>query len=401
MSRPKTWIESPGTVLVIHNYYQLRGGEDVGYETETSAMRSLGWNVHTLDVTNKDLDKVSPIKMSLNTLWNKEAAERVRQKIKEIGADVVHVNNFFPSLSPSIHWAAKKSGAAVVQTLHNFRLGCLNGAFYRDGATCLDCLGKAPIPGIIHKCYRDSLPASATVFGMLEIHRALGTWDKAVDAFIALTDTSRELLIRVGLPASRLHTKPGMLYPDYGVGTGDGGFCLFVGRFTVEKGVATLLQAWASDSELPDLVLVGSGPLEDKVREAAGTDSRIRLMGHMPKAEVIELMKHASMLVFPSQWMENCPAVLSESMSVGTPVVASSLGSTHDILSTGEHAHFFDAGDPKALAEAVSVAISSGQMAEIARISARRRFEAQFAPASNLAKLATIYDAALDASGRR
>jgi len=394
------WATKPGTVLAVHTYYQQRGGEDTVFDTEMEAMRNFGWDVHKLDASNFDLDQMSGAQKALGAMWSKSSAEKVRREIERVKPSIVHIHNFFPTLSPSVHWAAKEAGAAVVQTLHNFRLGCLNGAFFREGKMCTDCLGKPPVLGVIRRCYRDSLGASATVFGMLELHRARGTWHKAVDGFIALTGSARDRLIEVGIPADKLHLKPNMVYPDLPLGDGAGRYCLYVGRLTVEKGIPALMRAWESSPHLPELVVAGTGPLEPLVREAADRCANIRYVGLQPKAEVVKLMQAAGVLVFPSEWFENCPMVVLESLCVGTPVISSNLLTVKDLLSDGPHAHFFEPGKPDSIASTIANAIQSGVMAPGPRASARRRYEAAFEPKSNLAQLAEIYDASLLAASR-
>ena len=395
MDRRASWCDDPGRVLVVHHYYQLRGGEDIGFEVEVEAMRSIGWNVDTLFVENAHLGDNVGAKGAVNAIWSKSSAKLVHDAVQEYKPEIVHVHNFVPILSPSIHWAARRSGTAVVQTLHNFRLGCLSGSFFRDGDSCSDCLGKSPILGVQRRCYRNSLGASSVLFTMIELHRALGTWDKAVDAFIALTPSSRDLLVRMGIKEALIHVKPGMLYPDLGVGVGSGGYCLFVGRLTEEKGIQTLLNAWKRHEYLPTLIIVGNGPLESVVRNAAADDHRIQMVGHKSKRDVIGYMKGARVLIFPSEWFENCPMVVVESIAAGTPVVASDLGSVRDLLGRGAHSIFFEPGNSASLAHSVASYLDSDAQYNLSRISARARYEQQFSSSSNLERLGEIYDSAI------
>jgi len=390
----RKWIESPGTVLVAHNYYQLRGGEDVTFETEVSAMRRLGWDVYTIECSNHEVDDSSKLKVAVQTTWNASMAARLQRKIEEVKPSILHVHNFFPVMSPSIHWTAKRNGVAVVQTLHNFRLGCIGGTLFRDGHICTDCIGKLPIKGVMHKCYRDSIAGSTVVFGMLAAHRMLRTWQSKVDVFVCQTESFRSQISQCGLPANKLKVRPAMLAPDPGIGDGTGDYCLFVGRFSPEKGLLSLLKAWELDPGLPALVLVGSGPLELEVKDLANRDPRIRTTGQLQKEEVFKLLKDAKALVFPSEWFETFGLVLLEAIACGTPVATSDVGTPHDILGDGPHVEYFERGNPASIAAAIQRLIGDSDSTGARRKSARSLFEERFEESKSMASLAEIYDEA-------
>ena len=133
----------------------------------------------------------------------------------------------------------------MVQTLHNYRLSCPAGIFYRDGRVCEDCLGKAVAwPGVLHGCYRGSRAGTAAVAAMLAGHRLFGTWRRKVDLYIALNEFMRKKAIAGGLPAERIVIKPNFVGHDPGVGEGRGGFALFVAPAQSREGRAELLAAW-------------------------------------------------------------------------------------------------------------------------------------------------------------
>src|SRR5206468_2050887 len=172
-------------------------------------------------------------------------------------------------MSPAAYYAARAEGAAVVQTLHNYRLLCPSATFFREGRVCEDCLGKfAPWPGVVHACYRNSIRASAAVAAMITIHGAAHTWERSVDRYIALTQFSRGKFIAGGLPADRICVKPNFVSPDPGPGAGRGGYALFVGTLVEGKGVLTMLRAWERLPRNLELKLIGDGPLADDVQRS-------------------------------------------------------------------------------------------------------------------------------------
>jgi len=153
----------------------------------------------------------------------------------------------------------------VVQSLRNYRLLCPGALFYRNGKVCEDCLHQAvPVSGMVHGCYRGSVPATATVVTMLTIHRAVRTWERAIDLYVALTDFARKKFIEGGFPPEKIVVKPNFVHPDPGPGTGKGGYAVFLGRLSPEKGVATMLRAWETLGAKLPLKIIGAGPFRGK-----------------------------------------------------------------------------------------------------------------------------------------
>jgi glycosyltransferase involved in cell wall biosynthesis len=279
----------------------------------------------------------------------------------------------------------------VVQTLHNFRLLCPGALLLRDGRACTDCLGKLPLPAVRHACYRGSRPATAAVAAMLAAHRAMGTWSAAVDRYVALTPFARDLFVRGGLPEEKIAVVPNFLADDPGMGAGGGGYALFVGRLSPEKGVGTLLEAWTRhDPGLP-LVIAGDGPLGDAVAEAARVSPAIRWLGRQERPAVLDLMHAADALVLPSLWSENLPLTLVEAYACGTPVVASDHGAMRGLVEDGETGRRFTPEDPAALAASVRAVTGSRAANERLRRAARARFQRLYTAEAHHGLLLELY----------
>ncbi len=333
------------------------------------------------------------------TVWNRSAAARLRDAVRSHRADIVHFHNTFPLMSPAVYYAARREGAAVVQTLHNFRLLCPGANFYRGGKVCEDCLGKSlPLAGIKHKCYRDSTAATAATAGMLSVHRVIGTWANAVDAYITPTRFARDKFIAGGLPADKLFVKPNFVHPDPGVAAGGGGYAIYVGRLSHEKGLDTLLAGWDSlGGEVP-LKIVGDGPLADDVKAAVARNSSIKWLGRRGLDEVYNLIGDADLLIMPSNCYETFGRVAAEAYAKGTPVIASDHGAPADIVDHGRTGLRFKPGDGADLAAKVRLALSDrGKLAEM-RHAARNEFEAKYTGGRNHEMMMAIYEKARTAS---
>lgn len=387
---------APWRVVTVHEYYREPGGEDVVFEAESTLLESYGHPVVRHVLRNDEVDRYRAPALAVKTVWNWSAARALETVIRQHRADVVHFHNTFPLLSPAAYRAAREAGAAVVHTLHNYRLVCPSATLFRDGARCTECVGRAPLPAVVHGCYRDSRLASAVTAAMLTVHRGAGTWGKSVDSYVALSRAGKEIFVQGGLPEDKVTIKPNFLEADPGEGSHGGGFALFVGRLSPEKGVATLVKAWQALGEsAPPLRIAGAGPLAAAVRGVLPRNANH--LGRLEKSEIFLAMKDAAFLVVPSEWPEPFGLVAIEAFATGLPVIASRTGALPEIVRHGSTGLLVDPGDPLALANAVRWACRNP--AELARMgrAARAEYRARYTPEANYRMLWRIYEDALRA----
>lgn len=374
-------------ILVAHNAYQQRGGEDMVVEAEVALLRSAGHEVDLLMRHNDEIASMPRASTAMQTLWSTRTSAELRAKFAARMPDIVHVHNTFPLLSPSLYWACAAAGIPVVQTLHNFRLACPQAMFLRDGKVCEDCLGKVPLAAVRHGCYRGSRAQSGVLAGMLLLHRGLGTWHTKVARFIALNCFCRDKFIQAGLPAERIVVKPNFVEASKIADMPRAGF-LFVGRLSPEKGIATLAHALQLLGGSSRLVVAGAGPQAESL---AGMP-RIDLLGAVPLPKVQALMAQATALVLPSIWYEAMPRTLVEAMAAGLPVIASRIGALAELVREYDTGLLFTPGDAADLARVLAWA--EAHPLEMARMSqqARCEYKAHYTPEHNLAQLLAIYD---------
>jgi len=333
-------------ILVLHNRYQYAGGEDSSTVAEINILSEFGHQVTLFEKHNNDIKEYSTVEkvnLFFKTAWNPQEYSKARSRLQEIQPDLLHVQNFFPLFSPSIHFAAKSLNIPTIQHLRNFRLGCLNSYLFRNGKICEACVGQNPWRGVIHRCYRNSIPGSLAVWNMLSYNRWRKTWEREVDAFITPSQFAANKLIEIGIPADRLYIKPNVT-PDPLADQTIPSFpqqptFLFIGRLSPEKGVMTLLKAWEKLAEPQwQLKIVGDGQqqevLEQFVQEKALTN--IDFLGYQPKAQVIEQIKQATAIVVPSQWYETFGRVVIEAFACGRPVLISNLGALAELVQDQE-----------------------------------------------------------------
>ena len=132
-----------------------------------------------------------------------------------------------------------------------------------------------------------------------------------------------------------------------------GVFFLYVGRLTEEKGIPLLIRAWTEHDALPPLRIVGDRRLAPLVARVSADQPNIEFLGRVPRPAVLDLMRAARALVFPSEWYEGFPVTLVESFACGLPVIASRLGAMAEIVVDGTTGLLFEPGDAEDLAKQV------------------------------------------------
>lgn len=344
---------------------------------------------------NDDVADMGKLLLAASTVWNRSSARKLGDAVRANRIDLVHFHNTFPLMSPAAYYAAHSAGAAIVQTLHNFRLLCPGANFFREGKVCEKCLGKSiPLAGIKHKCYRDNRGASAATAAMLSVHRLIGTWSSVVDAYITPTNFARDKFIAGGLPADRIFAKPNFVEPDPGLregSTSDGSdYAIFVGRLSHEKGLDVLLEAW-KDKSLPPLKIVGDGPLADQVKAAVASNPSIEWLGRKPMEEVFDFIGRAAVLVFPSECYETFGRTAVEAFACGIPVVASGHGAPGDVVDHGRTGLHFKPSDALDLAAKVKQLLGDRELRARMRDEVRREYLAKYTGEKNYAALMSVY----------
>jgi glycosyltransferase involved in cell wall biosynthesis len=390
-------------VLMVHNFYgsSAPSGENLVFEAEKNLLRAHGHDVAEFTRHSDEIraqGAIGAVRGAVATPWNPWMARAVRRMVERFRPDVVHVHNTFPLLSPGIFRAIGHRAARIL-TLHNYRLFCPAAIPMRDGRVCTDCLERRSAwPAMRHGCYRGSGLATLPLAVNVELHRALGTWTRQVDGFIALSDFQRSMLTASGLPDAKVHVKPNFYpgrpavlpWPERAP------YVVFAGRLGREKGVETLLRAWRLwGPQAPELRLAGDGELRpDLERMAEGFP--VRFLGQVPGAEAQAQIAGAWLLVLPSECFEGFPMVVREAFAFGTPVAVSDLGPLPSIVQEGVSGVMFPAASAEALLKKVRAAWETPGLLPRLGQGARAEFEEKYTEAANYQMLMSIYEAALE-----
>ncbi|GAB2583522.1 glycosyltransferase family 4 protein [Kribbella endophytica] len=380
-------------VAMLHNRYRSGqpSGENTVVDQTADFLRSSG---HVVDIYEQHSDSIAQMPgkdralLPLRSIWSFSAARDLTLRLQEKRPDIVHVHNTFPLWSPSVLRAARRAGLPVVATLHNFRLMCANAVLQRDGGPCESCVGKIPWRGVVHACYRESTVQSLPLVAGITAHQALHTWQRHVTTLIAPSEFVRSRYVAGGFAPEKIVVKPHAVPSTGQVRTGAGEAVVFVGRLTEDKGFADLLDAW--EPSLGQLVVVGDGPLRAAAEARAAVDPSVRVLGALPWAESMAVVRTARAVVVPARSYETFGLVVVEAFAHGVPVVASRIGALTELVDDGETGVLAEPGDPESLRKALRL-ITDPACSVTCGERARQVYLERFTPERDLAATERIY----------
>lgn len=389
-------------ILQVHcRYSNAPGGEEIALEEERGLLQASGHTVDQYFADNKTLlgqSAVGRVTAAARSLWNPASFRDVASAIRASRPDVVHVHNTFAVLSPSVLWAAHACGVPCVLTLHNYRLLCGASILLRDGSPCVECVGRFPYAAVQHHCVsKESHALVLSIAASNWLHGLLGTFQSRVDGIIVMTEFQREMMVRGGLPADRIHVKPNSIADPGSSASGERRKqLLYIGMVSEAKGVDLLLAAWDRiDHRGYSLCIVGSGPSADELRSRHAEMKDLHWRGRLGREESLQEVAGSEWVVVPSRWYEVFPMVVVEALASGTPVIASDHGSLRSILSSGKDALLFSPGDQNALAAALERAMTMGAEYQGFSTAARQHYVSRYSPARSYEALMAVYEAAL------
>jgi glycosyltransferase involved in cell wall biosynthesis len=387
-------------IILVHCHYQQPGGEDVVFEQERKLLERAGHQVVVYERSNFEADSYPGVKRLVliqKAIWNDASRKDFAELLRTEKPDLVHVHNTWIMISPSIYSACREAGVPVVQTLHNYRLLCPVGTFFRDGKVCEECLDHTLWRSIRNGCYRDSRADTAAVGVMLAVHRARHTWERDVTSYVVLTEFARKKFLQGGLPAQKIFVKPNFVDPDPLPRQGKGDYAIFAGRLSPERRVSTLLDAWALLRTRIPLKIVGGGEHRDHLAQKASWNhlDMVEFTGLLPHDRTVETIKGARFLIFSSEWYETFGLTMIEAFACGVPVICSRMGAMKEIVEDGRTGLHFAPGDSQDLAEKVEWALNHPERMHEMGKEARREYERKYTAEKNYPRLMEIYQHAI------
>ncbi|PID96383.1 MAG: glycosyl transferase [Actinomycetales bacterium] len=392
-------------VLVVHGRYRsgAPSGENRVVDIESAALMESGHDVVTYTTNSDDIAGWSlPRKamVPIHSIRNPRSRSELRKLLRSERPHVVHVHNTFPMISATALQACADERVPVVITLHNYKLLCASGDFFRRGKPCHDCAGGSPWPGLRHGCYRGSRLATAPVTASLLVNRSL--WRENVAAYMFISAAQRDLLMPgLNLPVDRVFVKHNLIpLIPLNVNRTRRNQIAYVGRLDPAKGLPLLMESWdlfcaqEPHSELR-LVIAGGGPMEREVAEWGAGRPRVDVLGLISSADVASLLGTSLAVVVPSQWEETFGLVIVEAMAAGTAVIAAGHGAFPELVRDGTDGKLFTPGSPGALAAVMRDAAENPQLFQQMGRAAEAAYQDRFDAQGNLRQLLSIYDFAV------
>lgn len=331
-------------ILIVHNYYQIPGGEDTVVHNEKLLLESNGHEVILYTRDNDEIKEMSLVcKMILpfSSLFSLRTYKEISSIINDNNIDIIHVHNTLNLISPSVYYAALKLKKPVVQTIHNFRFLCPGATFYRNNHICEECVERGLYHSLKYRCYRNSFFQTLLVVTNHKIHRLLNVYRNI--NFICLTEFNKYKFLQLNkkkkvIDENRVYIKPNFVANHQSIiplNERKNQF-VYAGRIDNIKGIKLLFEAWVTIKDF-NLIVCGTGPEEEWCRnfiKNKGVDNII-MMGFVLNSQVLQIISESKALVLPTQWFEGFPMIIAESISLGTPVIGSDLGNVGNIIKEG------------------------------------------------------------------
>jgi len=393
-------------VLLVNKFYYPRGGDCVAVLNTQSLLRTNGVDAQVFAMRysqNLPADYQELFASGVNfggtrrQQWNAlqramghgDVVDRFEQVLDQFKPQVVHLNNIHSYLSPVVGRLAHRRGCRVVWTLHDYKLLCPRYDCLRNGKPCELCYTGGKRHVVTHRCMKDSLPASVVAW-LEAVKWNRRTLERHTDLFICPSHFMADKMRSGGFDANKLVVLNNFLdpikqryYNDTPAQQRQDYYC-YVGRLSAEKGVETLLKV---ASQLPyTLKVAGSGPMDAELRmRYAGCDN-IQFLGMLDASGVASLLSQARFAVTPSQWYENNPLSIAESLCAGTPVIGSRMGGIPELIDES-NGLTFTSGNHQELSSAIDNAMRRQWDHDAIGDAARKRFAAS----THLSRLLQIY----------
>ena len=381
-------------VLMVHNYYQIGGGEHTVFNNEVELLKNNGHKVSTYTRDNKEINKSIIKKMLLpfTTIWSFKTYREVKRIIKKEKIDIVHCHNTFPLISPSVYYAAKKMNIPVVQTIHNFRFLCPKALFYKNGKICEKCLNDNNFKAAIkNKCYRESKIETIIVTMMLKIHRLFGTYKKI--NYIFLTEFNKNKFDKlIDITGDNVFIKSNFVQKKFKYKRPDklNNTFVFMGRLDENKGIKFLVDSWKDINDY-NLHIYGEGNYKDYVVEATKTNKNIKYFGFQKQNVIFQDLVESYGLIMPSEWYEGFPMTIAESMSLYIPILSSDIGNHASIVKKSNAGCLYKLNDEKDFKKKIIEIIKNNK---IYSDNARKYYNEVLSPEKNYKELLNIYEKA-------
>ena len=385
-----------------HSFYAQDGGENHVFREEGHILRAHGEEIAEYVRHNHEIDGYGPLRKARalgGGLYSRRTAREAAEIVRSFRPQVAIVQNVFPLISPSLYRVLHALRVPVVQLVFNYRFLCPSAQLFTEGAVCERCLHGSTWNAVVHRCIRQDRALSLWYASIVGLHRAWGTFRKAITRFVVPHPFVGRKLVEGGFAADRIrvNANPYRL-PAYTPRAASPPYLLYVGRVVPEKGLLTLLEALSHVPPPLRVEIVGDGAGMDELRaflhQHPDVAARVTLRGTLWGDDLRELEEGATAYVLPSRWYDPSPLLLYNALSRGKPALATEMGSQPEIVTDGVDGLIFRAGDARDLAEKIRRLIDQPELGEALGRAGRDKAERHFTPEAHYGRLKSYLEEA-------
>jgi len=405
-------------VLQINNCHRRRGGADIVYLETGEMLERHGIEVFyfstesELNVPCKNssyfVNHLNPLNLSFikqvlitpTLLYSIQSKKNLEKLIIQNLPDVAHIHLYKGELTASIFTVLKKYKIPTVITLHDYSLICPRNIFFNSkNEICELCVHGNPINCVIHKCNRGNFFYSTINYVEYLINNKLF---KPSDIFDKIICVSKFNYLKHIESKPKLSNRLSLLYnftpflSRKQISVSNQKYFLFYGRLSNEKGIQTLINAFKAIGSIVNIKIVGEGPLFPNLNKELKSYTNIELLGFKSGFELETLILNASFVIVPSEWYENNPLTIVESLSCGKPVIGSNIGGIPELIENGKTGFTFEMGNMNDLIRAILLAHNTSDIEYIEMSRNARAFaERKFSEENHYIQLINIYKDAI------
>jgi len=365
-------------ILIIHNYYSIQGGEESVVAFQKKLLESKGHDVIVYSRNYHEMEqwKLGKIGGLVTSIYNRKSINDINKILDDFNPEIALLHNLFPIISPAIIPFLKKKGVRVYQIIHNYRLFCPIGLFYRDHHICYDCLKFGREWNcLFHKC-NQSLAASFSYSCRAYFVRKLNYF-RSVSKFLVLSDFQKQMLIDNGYKNNPIEVIPNSFIPKTNINLDQINISKkvkigFVGRLTKEKGFYDFVEIAKRYPQYQFQVAGDNSQLDHSIN----IPSNIELKGLLNQDQLTEFYANTKVMLFLSRWYEGFPMVLLEAMHYCTPLIVTNLGVMPEVIEHEINGFVVNVGDYEAIGKRIQMIYTNeDQYFEFAKKSKKRSEE--------------------------
>ena len=388
-------------ILCVHNQFRKFAGSDTVAAADAKLLEQHA-EVTTYTRNSNEVVEASgfaKLQIAVDTLYSQRTVREITGVVERFRPDIAYVHNVFPLISPSLYRVLRRLRIPSVHILHDFRLWCANSRFYVNDQVCESCKLGNYFGAIRKRCIQRNLAYSTLYATSLYANRQMGLLEN-IGGYICLTDFAKNILLQAEVPEAKIHVCPNHI--DTSLFTpkcGSGEYALYLGGLYRDKGVLTVVKAFA---QLPHIRLrvVGTGDAEQEIRDfiAAHGLTNIELVGFQSGREKQESLANSFFTIVASHCYENFPLVVLEAFSSGKPVIASSIGALPYIVEHEKTGLLFEPQNSDDLADKVRWLYDrQGEIASMGR-QARATVEQKYDVRLRYAALSKIFNKVIESA---